>query len=119
MRLKGHTAFITGAGQGIGQACAEVFASRGADLVLLDRNSETLDTVTGRTTALGRRVTPVVVDLTDLENLKKELDRVCSGLEVDILVNNAGFDRPGTSAKLTMAGFEAVMGIHLSACTPA
>jgi NAD(P)-dependent dehydrogenase (short-subunit alcohol dehydrogenase family) len=82
--------------------------------VLVDRNPESLKTVAGRTRGLGRRVTPMVVDLTDLDNLKKELDRACRDLEVDILVNNAGFDRPGTSAKLTMAAFEAVLGIHLS-----
>ena len=45
MDLTGHRALVTGAGQGIGRACAEVFASRGADLVLLDKNSETLDQV--------------------------------------------------------------------------
>ena len=33
MSLAGHKALITGAGQGIGRACAEIFASRGADPV--------------------------------------------------------------------------------------
>ena len=42
MSLHGHIALITGAGQGIGRACAVVFASKGADLVLIDKNPETL-----------------------------------------------------------------------------
>ncbi len=42
MDLSGHTALITGAGQGIGRACAQVFAERGARLVLLDKNRRTL-----------------------------------------------------------------------------
>jgi NAD(P)-dependent dehydrogenase (short-subunit alcohol dehydrogenase family) len=42
MSLDGHIALITGVGQGIGRACAVIFASKGADLVLLDKNSETL-----------------------------------------------------------------------------
>ncbi|MBK5101376.1 MAG: SDR family NAD(P)-dependent oxidoreductase, partial [Desulfobacteraceae bacterium] len=42
MSLAGHKALITGAGQGIGRACAEIFASRGADLVLVDKNADTL-----------------------------------------------------------------------------
>ena len=42
MDLSGHLALITGAGQGIGGACAEVFALKGANLILLDKNPETL-----------------------------------------------------------------------------
>jgi NAD(P)-dependent dehydrogenase (short-subunit alcohol dehydrogenase family) len=115
MSLQGHTALITGAGQGIGRACAEVFAERGADLLLLDRNAETLDAVVTVTGQLGNKVTALTVDLTDFDGLRKDLEPVCRGLAVDILINNAGFDRPGTSAKLDMAGFKAVLEIHLSA----
>jgi len=114
MGLKGHTAVITGAGQGIGRACAEVFAAQGADLVLLDRNPETLQTVAAGIRDLGGQATPIVVDLTDFGNLGKELVSTCRDLSVDVLVNNAGFDRPGSSARLTMAEFEAVLEIHLS-----
>ena len=105
---------ITGAGQGIGRACAEVFAFRGADLVLLERNSSTLHEVCEAITKAGRKVVPVTVDVTDLDSLRRELDRHCSGLIIDILVNNAGFDRPGTTARIDRAGFDAVLGIHLS-----
>jgi len=114
MRLEGRTALITGAGQGIGRACAEVFASRGADLVLLDKNPDTLREVARTTEKSGRRVMPVAVDLTETETLRATLEKHCSGLVIDILVNNAGFDRPGTTAKIDPSGFEAVLGIHLT-----
>jgi len=114
MNLQGRTALITGAGQGIGRACAEVFASRGADLVLLERNSSTLHEVCEAITKAGRKAVPVTVDLADVDALRLELDRHCSGLAIDILVNNAGFDRPGTTAKIDRAGFEAVLEIHLT-----
>jgi 3-oxoacyl-[acyl-carrier protein] reductase len=114
MSLEGHTALITGAGQGIGRACAEVFSERGADLLLLDKNAVTLAAVAKFTEQLGAKVTALVVDLTDLANLRKQLDPFCREPAVDILINNAGFDRPGTSARLDMAGFDAVIGIHLS-----
>jgi NAD(P)-dependent dehydrogenase (short-subunit alcohol dehydrogenase family) len=114
MNLKGRTAFITGAGQGIGRACAEVFASRGADLVLLDKNPATLPEVCKEIGKAGRKVVPVLVDLTDRDTLRLELERHCSGLAIDILVNNAGFDRPGTTSKIDKAGFEAELGIHLT-----
>jgi len=114
MNLKGHRALITGAGQGIGRACAEVFASRGSDLVLLDKNSETLEEVTGNLAKTGSKVTAHTLDLTDLDRLRTELEKIRNLGLVDILVNNAGFDRPGTTAKIDKEGFESVLGIHLT-----
>jgi 3-oxoacyl-[acyl-carrier protein] reductase len=109
-----HTALITGAGQGIGRACSEVFAEQGATLVLIDKNPETMKEVVEACRERGSRVHPLVLDLRDLELLRKELGRVASSFEVDILVNNAGFDRPGTTAKIGREAFESVLGIHLT-----
>jgi 3-oxoacyl-[acyl-carrier protein] reductase len=114
MNLRSHRALITGAGQGIGRACAEVFASRGADLVLLDRNAVALEEAVQTTERLGAQVTPIVLDLTDSEVLAKELERLEAGTLVDILVNNAGFDRPGTLSKIDRQDFESVLDIHLT-----
>ncbi|MBW2066970.1 MAG: SDR family oxidoreductase [Deltaproteobacteria bacterium] len=114
MRLTGHTAVITGAAQGIGRACAEVFASRGAELVLVDKNSETLDEVTETIRKEGRQVAACAFDLMEMNDLPSELEKVSGTGTVDILVNNAGFDRPGTTARIDKEGFEAVLGIHLT-----
>jgi NAD(P)-dependent dehydrogenase (short-subunit alcohol dehydrogenase family) len=114
MNLKGRTAFITGACQGIGRACAEVFASRGSDLVLLDKNPAMLPVVCKETEKSGRKVVPILVDLTDTTALRRELETYCSNLAIDILVNSAGFDRPGPTAKIDKAGFEAELEIHLT-----
>ena len=40
MRLQGKTAIITGAGSGIGEATARLFASEGASLAVIDRDAE-------------------------------------------------------------------------------
>jgi 3-oxoacyl-[acyl-carrier protein] reductase len=112
--LEGHTALITGAGQGIGRACSEVFAEQGAALVLIDKNPETLKEVVEACREKGSRVHPLALDLTDLESLRKELGKVASSFEVDILINNAGFDRPGTTAKIDREAFESVLSIHLT-----
>jgi 3-oxoacyl-[acyl-carrier protein] reductase len=114
MDLTGHKALITGAGQGIGRACAKVFASCGAELVLFDKNASTLDAVTGKLIQAGARVSAHVLDLTDFDLLRAELEKTGSEGLIDILVNNAGFDRPGTSPKISMEGFWAVLGIHLA-----
>ena len=114
MSLSGHTALITGAGQGIGRACALIFASRGADLVLLDKNPKTLGTVVAEVGTMGRQVVDHVVDLTELGRLKDMAEKVRNLGLIDILVNNAGFDRPGTTAKIDKKGFDEVLSIHVT-----
>ena len=114
MLLNGHIALITGAGQGIGRACAVIFAAQGADLILLDKNPETLTTISDEVAGMGRKVMKYVVDLTNLENLREAVENAHKIGLIDILVNNAGFDRPGTTAKIDKQEFEAVLGIHVT-----
>lgn len=114
MPLNGRTALVTGAGQGIGRACAEVLGARGASLILVDKNPKTLKETVGNLLSAGREAIPLKVDLTDLDALRAILVPVAERQKIDILVNNAGFDRPGTSAKVTPEDFEAVLRIHLT-----
>lgn len=114
MSLDGHIALITGAGQGIGRACATIFASKGADLVLLDKNPETLSKVAHEVARTGRKVMNDALDLTNLERLREVAGKAREIGLIDILVNNAGFDRPGTTAKIDKKGFEEVMSIHVT-----
>jgi len=111
--LSGHRVLITGAGQGIGRACASLFASRGADLVLIDKNLDTLESVKRELMKAGTEITPLNLDLTDTEALRRGLDLIDDEGTVDILVNNAGFDRPGTTSKIDKTDFESVLQIHL------
>jgi 3-oxoacyl-[acyl-carrier protein] reductase len=113
MELSGHLALITGAGQGIGRACAEVFALKGADLILLDKNQTALSEVAEQASRTGRQVFTRALDLTDINALKKAVKEVKSKGRIDILVNNAGFDRPGTVAKIKTGDFLEVLSIHL------
>ena len=114
MSLDGHIALITGAGQGIGKACAFAFASKGADLIVLDKNPEALGEVTHELKQLGYKVADHVVDLTNIEKLRDVAGNIKKIGLIDILVNNAGFDRPGTSDKIDKKGFEEVMTIHVT-----
>jgi 3-hydroxybutyrate dehydrogenase len=78
--LSGRTAVVTGAGNGIGRACALRLAAAGADLVLVDR-----DEAAAREVAAATAGRVVVVDLTDPAPLDL-LDP-----SIDVVVNNAGF----------------------------
>jgi 3-oxoacyl-[acyl-carrier protein] reductase len=113
MNLTGHTALITGAGQGIGEACAEVFAERGADLILLDKNRQTLPGVAKKLSSKGADVIAYVLDLTHIASLQKLIEKLKEERTIDILVNNAGFDRPGITAKTDKKDLNAVMSIHI------
>lgn len=104
---------ITGAGQGIGKACAEVFAGRGAKLVLLDKNRKTLPHVAHELESGGANVIYRIVDLTHTQPLLRIIHGLLAETRIDILVNNAGFDRPGVSAKIDKADYNAVLSIHL------
>lgn len=114
MILNGHRALITGAGQGIGRACAEELAARGADLVLVDRNADTLAEVTAALVEKGSGIKSLALDLTDLDLVRSQVGKLAEEMLVDILVNNAGFDRPGTVAKIDTQDLEAVFSIHLT-----
>jgi len=113
MDLSGKTALITGAGQGIGEACVHVFAERGARLVLIDKNRKTLPGVVEKIAAKNGNVIAEIIDLTHTEPLYKLITEITRDVHIDILVNNAGFDRPGVTTKTGKKEFNAVLGIHV------
>ncbi len=109
MRLKGKVVVITGAGQGIGLACAERFAAEGARLVMSDINETTLRTQAGR---LG--ATPVVADAgvkVDVERLFAATAEAHGG--VDVLVSNAGVTSAAEFLDVKEEDFDRVMRINL------
>jgi len=89
--LRGKRILITGASSGIGEAGAELFAARGAEVILVARRAELLDAVAARITEDGGTATALPCDLSDLEAVDALCDTVVSRFGgVDILVNNAG-----------------------------
>lgn len=111
--LAGRTALITGAGQGIGKACAHVFGERGANLILMDKNRRTLPGVEAELKAKGYNVQAHIIDLTYSKRLTNLMAEIRNESHANILVNNAGFDRPGVTRRIDMGDFNAVLGIHL------
>jgi NAD(P)-dependent dehydrogenase (short-subunit alcohol dehydrogenase family) len=90
--LTGRVAFVTGAGRGIGKGIAQALAEAGADVVinsLTDRYVTALAADIGRAT--GRRVLPLVADVTRSEQVERAVDRVLAEFgALHILVNNLG-----------------------------
>jgi NAD(P)-dependent dehydrogenase (short-subunit alcohol dehydrogenase family) len=97
--LTGKVAVVTGAGRGIGRACATRLALAGADIGVLDIDlrsgasyeGEPDEPTADELTRLGRHVHPVAVDLTDEAATHAAIDSIAEALGgIDMLVNVAG-----------------------------
>lgn len=89
--LTGKSAVVTGASSGLGVQFALALAKQGADVALLARRVDKLETVKAEVEALGVRCIAVPCDVTDTAQLKKAAEEVEAAFgKVDILVNNAG-----------------------------
>jgi NADP-dependent 3-hydroxy acid dehydrogenase YdfG len=91
VNLVGKTAWVTGAGSGIGQAAATALAGAGATVVLTGRRRERLDAVAADLAGRGGTVLVEPGDLTDGAVVQDIAARIGDrNGRLDILVNNAG-----------------------------
>ncbi len=113
--LSGKVAFITGAAQGIGKAIALLFAEKGADLILVDLKEEVKD-VAEKTETLGRKVLPIVADLTEFIALPEVVKKVLETFDhIDVLVNNAGVSFLDDAENLSEEAWDKTMNVNLKA----
>lgn len=95
--MTSRVAVITGAGTGIGAACAHALARECNRLVLLGRRLEKLDAVAAdlRLGDSDLTVDTLSVDVTDVDAVQSLVDWAVTELDgVDVLVNNAGSPQP-------------------------
>lgn len=107
MQFQGQSVIITGAGKGIGRACAKIMAERGAEVIALGRTASDLDSLRDE---IGGR--SVAVDLANPAATRRAMAEAGT---TDFLINSAGINVLESSFDMTEAGYEAVMGINLRA----
>ncbi len=112
-------AFVTGASQGIGRACACELAAAGAKVVLASRSLDALqalaDEING-TSSEECRAFPVTLDVSSEESIKQAFQKATEQLgRIDILVNNAGITRDGLLMRMKRQDWDAVLNTNLTA----
>lgn len=113
---QGKTAVVTGASSGIGVEFAKRLAERGANLVLVARRKERLQTVAKEIKAEHKiNIEIVVADLSEIgaaEKLFKSLQR--KKIQVDVLINNAGFGTMGEFKNSSLEKFTEEIQLNIS-----
>ena len=100
--FQGKTAIVTGAGTGIGEACAIELAKGGAKVALFGRRLGPIEDVKKKCLEFSDDVIALSVDVRDKEAVTKAVAKVHDTFtKVDILVNNAGVDISAGPGELT------------------
>ena len=113
--LQGKTAFVSGASQGIGRACALALAKMGARVALAARNEAKLEAVAAEIEAAGGQAKPFLMDVSEEASIQAAAKAAIAHFgAVEILVNNAGITRDTLLLRMKRADWDAVMTTNLT-----
>ena len=107
--LKNKTAVVTGAGKGLGKACAIALAEAGANLIIISRTKKDLDDVSKTIKKLKSKCKSYVCDITNYDEIKEIINKQS---KIDILVNNAGNNIPEHFTKVKTKNMEYLVKIN-------
>ena len=112
--LKDQVVLVTGAGRGLGRELALAFARAGADVGASARTREQIEDTAAEVQALGRRMLPIVADVTQQDQVQAMVAQVLeeSG-RLDILINNAGMAVYGPFAEQKAEDWRAMIDTNL------
>src|SRR5437016_4922378 len=114
--LAGRVAFVTGASQGIGRACALALAEAGAAVALAARNEEKLAEVVQQITSTGGQAAAFKMDVAREEEIKSATKAALAHFgKIDVLVNNAGITRDTLVLRMKRADWDDVLATNLTA----
>jgi NAD(P)-dependent dehydrogenase (short-subunit alcohol dehydrogenase family) len=114
MRFEKKVVVVTGAGSGIGRACAVSFAAEGASVVIVDVNQAAADAVVEQIASAGGQAAAVLADVSkaaDAQRIAQEAVARFGG--IDCLVNNAGIQTYGTVVDTDEALWDRTLNINL------
>ncbi len=113
--LQGKTAVVTGAGRGIGQATALLYAEHGANILIADIDSDPANETKALVDKLGVESVVVAGNICKAEDCNKIIKGAMDlgGGQIDVLANIAGITRDKVIHKMTQEDWDFVVDINL------
>jgi|TARA_B110000438_G_scaffold198559_1_gene190060 NAD(P)-dependent dehydrogenase (short-subunit alcohol dehydrogenase family) len=107
--LKNKTAVVSGAGKGLGRACAIALAEAGANLVIISRTKKDLNEVSKIIKKYKSKCRSYICDITNYDQIKSIINKQD---RIDILINNAGNNIPEHFTKVKTKNMEYLVKIN-------
>ena len=112
INLKKKYALVTGAGKGLGRACAIALAEAGATVIGLSRTQSDLDKLQKDLKKVKAKLIKVNCDVMNYEKLKNKINKI---KKIDVLVNNAGTNIPEPFEKIQQKSMNYIVDLNLKA----
>lgn len=114
INIKDKVALITGAGSGIGCACANLFAQEGGVVIVADIDEKLGKETVSEISAKGFIVDFIKLDVTDESSWVSAYQFISEKYHrLDILVNNAGIAFGGSITELSLEEWRRLMAVNL------
>jgi NAD(P)-dependent dehydrogenase (short-subunit alcohol dehydrogenase family) len=114
--LRGKATLVTGASSGLGRATAIALAGAGADVALVARSAEELESASKETSTAGRQTLSLPLDLAKEDDAIRAVERTVEAFgRIDVVVNAAGTDTPGSVEELSVEGWDRTLSVNLRA----
>jgi NAD(P)-dependent dehydrogenase (short-subunit alcohol dehydrogenase family) len=93
--LDNRTAIVTGGAQGFGLAMTERFLDSGADVIIWDFDKSAVEKTIKKLN--NPKLSTAVIDVTNFDQISKEVEKITKNKKIDIFVNNAGIAGQNTT----------------------
>ena len=111
--LKDKVVIITGVSSGIGKAIAQLYADKGAHLVLASRNLEELEKLAAELKEKTGKTLVVQTDIANSDDCKRLVDETLSNFgKIDLLVNNAGISQRSLTMDTNIDVYKTIMAVN-------
>lgn len=114
-KLQGKIILITGAGQGLGAATAEMLSKEGAIILCADIKEQKVQETVEKISQNGGETEAITIDVSREESIDQAIEKILKKYKtIDVLINNAGLDAdPKPIEEYSLADFEKVINVNL------